>query len=144
MVFSEIEYIKNNLNLPIHELVDNLLTVNEKFQRWDIDGIPLLVHILESNLLSNDYNKRLNLVELIVKSGADINENGYARFPPLMTEINKVSPNLQMIALLIKNGANINQAVYSNNKLYTPLVLAKYKGHQKLIQFLIESGAQNI
>ena len=73
------------------------------FYRWDKDGIPVLINVLKDGRLRG----RLRLIEMIIKHGADVNENGYAMYPPILFELYSGQPNPEIIKLLTKYGADI-------------------------------------
>lgn len=76
------------------------------------------------------------IISLIIKSGADINTEGYNKMTPLMTAIE--SDNNGAAWLFIQSGANVNAAdIYG----VTPLMRAVGKGNVDIVRELIKKGA---
>ncbi len=76
------------------------------------------------------------MISLIIKSGADINTEGYNMITPLMTAIE--SDNNGAAWLFIQSGANVNAAdIYG----VTPLMRAVGKGNVDIVRELIKKGA---
>ena len=76
------------------------------------------------------------MISLIIKSGADINTEGYNMMTPLMTAIE--SDNNGAAWLFIQSGANVNAAdIYG----ITPLMRAVGKGNVDIVRELIKKGA---
>ena len=76
------------------------------------------------------------MISLIIKSGADINTEGYNKMTPLMTAIE--SENYGAAWLFIQSEANVNAAdIYG----ITPLMRALGKGNVDFVRELIKKGA---
>ena len=76
------------------------------------------------------------MISLIIKSGADINTEGYNKITPLMTAVE--SENNGAAWLFIQSGANVNAAdIYG----VTPLMRALGKGNVDIVRELIKKGA---
>lgn len=76
------------------------------------------------------------IISLIIKSGADINTEGYNKMTPLMTAIE--NDNNGAAWLFIQSGANVNAAdIYG----ITPLMRALGKGNIDIVRELIKKGA---
>ncbi|MBP5201180.1 ankyrin repeat domain-containing protein [bacterium] len=76
------------------------------------------------------------MISLIIKSGVDINSEGYDMMTPLMTAIE--SENNGTAWFLIQSGANVNAADING---VTPLMRAVGKGNIDIVRELIKKGA---
>ena len=76
------------------------------------------------------------MISLIVKSGADINTEGYNKMTPLMTAIE--SENNGAAWLFIQSGADVNASDING---ITPLMRALGKGNVDIVRELIKKGA---
>ncbi|MDE7227498.1 MAG: ankyrin repeat domain-containing protein [Treponemataceae bacterium] len=102
----------------------NLITCSE----FDVYTIPTLAMASESNK---------DIMELIIKSGADINAKSDNTEPLLIYAAEKKGWK-DIIELLIKAGADINTKGYHGQ---TALINAAYKGHKDTAEVLIKAGA---
>ena len=76
------------------------------------------------------------MISLIIKSGADINTQGFNKMTPLMTAIE--NDNNGAAWLFIQSGADVNAAdIYG----VTPLMRAVGKGNTDIVRELIKKGA---
>ena len=76
------------------------------------------------------------MISLIIKSGADINTQGYNKMTPLMTAIE--SENSGAAWLFIQSGADVNASDVNG---ITPLMRALGKGNVDIVRELIKKGA---
>lgn len=76
------------------------------------------------------------MISLIIKSGADIDTEGYDMMTPLMTAIE--SDNSGAAWLFIQSGADVNAADING---VTPLMRAVGKGNIDIVRELIKKGA---
>ena len=81
-------------------------------------------------------NGNVGVVELLLKSGADIHAKDYYGLTPLhwAAELGYT----EVVALLLKHGANINAR---NNFGVTPLHRAANHGQTKVLELLLQHGA---
>ena len=82
------------------------------------------------------YKGNLKKVEALLKSGADINEEGISGLTPLVQAI--FTSNDQMITFLLKNGAEINKVTFDG---CTPILFAIENNDIEVLKCLIEHGA---
>ena len=80
-----------------------------------------------------------NLISLLVKNGANINQIDQRGFTPLMNAIQEDKPEL--VTPFIKNKAAVN---FTNENKQTPLSLAKFLGNKKIINILQKSRCKVI
>jgi len=79
--------------------------------------------------------KSINIIQLLLKNGADVNAS-YNMEPPLTLAVS--NEKIDLIKLLIESGANINSA----NKIgMTPFMHALLWKYKNIIEILIQSGA---
>jgi ankyrin repeat protein len=95
-----------------------------------IDATPLHLAVQRS----------LELAELLVKHGADVNAKDANESTPILWALGGgPTSNLEMLAFLVKKGADVNSAdVWLN----TPLHRASSNENPKAIRFLLEHGAK--
>jgi len=97
----------------------------------------LLASVNEVSVLAKAAEKGTpEMISLIIKSGADINTEGYNLITPLMTAIE--SENNGAAWLFIQSGANVNAADVNG---ITPLMRAIGKGNVDIVRELIKKGA---
>jgi ankyrin repeat protein len=89
-------------------------------------------------LFEASYKGQIDIVKLLIETGADINAKNYNGYEstPLMYAL--VAEHLEVVKLLIKAGANVNA---KNIWGETALFLASRKGYEDIIKILIEVGA---
>lgn len=90
------------------------------------------------------YNDRMHMnkeiVKLLIEYGANVNAKNLTGMTPLHILCSTHSNDTIIVAkLLIDNGADINTQEYVYR--FTPLHLAAKAGNKKLINFLLDSGA---
>ena len=83
--------------------------------------------------------ENLTIIEMILKAGADTNEQNIRGDTPLHESMYYSSGNLvQKVGLLLKFGAQVNMG---NNHADTPLHLAAHYGQSAVVQMLLDAGA---
>ena len=92
------------------------------------DGTSILMYAIECN--------KIEIVKLLLESGADVNEPNFAGHTALMIACNK--ENYNIVKLLVESDANINLANGNGN---TALIFASRKQHLEIVKLLVESGA---
>jgi ankyrin repeat protein len=105
----------------------------------EVKGTPSLARLTWNdgeNLLSTAaHDGQLELVNLLIDFGADVNSKG--RFEtPIYSAV--WSGNPEIVGLLIKNGANVNAKCEHGR---TPLHLAAAKGYADIVQQLLDANA---
>jgi ankyrin repeat protein len=122
-------------------------TIHETIDQGDsaavaamLDENPALLTELAPNtrtpLHSAAYTGKLNIVQLLISRGADVNATTSTGSTPLhgATLYNHEA----IVRLLVANGGNVNA---SNQGGYTPITNAVSSGNLSTIKFLVESGA---
>ena len=83
--------------------------------------------------------ENLTIIEMILKAGADINEQDWLGNTPLHESMYKSPANLaQIVRLLLKFGAQVNM---ENKITDTPLHLVACYGRSEVVQILLDAGA---
>jgi len=80
-----------------------------------------------------------DIVNFLIKNGADVNKEDKNGKTPLMLACGKGYENI--VKILIENGANVNK---ENKNGETPLLLANKSGNETIAKILIENGANVI
>ena len=127
--------------------VAQAVTIHEAIDQGDsaavaamLDGNPALLTELAPNtrtpLHTAAYTGKLNIVQLLISRGADVNAATSTGSTPLhgATLYNHEA----VVRLLVAKGGNVNAA---NQGGYTPIVNAVSSGNLPMITFLVESGA---
>jgi len=90
-------------------------------ERYDLADI-LIKHGLDINDLLHDSRITPKIAKYLISKGADVNRPRdplkKQLWPPLMNQLNTMTPSLEVIEILIKAGANVN---YSSSLNQTPL-----------------------
>jgi FOG: Ankyrin repeat len=110
------------------EMTFQVLLHSKADLKASVEGISVLAKAAEKGTPE--------MISLIIKSGADIDTEGYGKMTPLMTAIE--SENNGAAWLFIQSGANVNAAdIYG----ITPLMRALGKGNIDIVRELIKKGA---
>jgi len=125
-----------------HKEINNYFISNQKL-KFNIRFIILEnIQIDIKNLNINDlfFNKSckygyLEIVKLLLKNNANINQKDYEGYTPLIYA--SIYGQLEIVKLLIKYGANINE---KNNYNYNALYFACVYGHLEIVKLLLENG----
>ena len=78
----------------------------------------------------------LNIVKLLVKAGASVNQTTFTNSTPLRAAC--FDGHLDIVQYLVENNADIEIA---NRHGHTCLMIACYKGHGKIVKYLIDKNA---
>ena len=99
-------------------------------------GPPIVVTALGDNYRG---------VQLLLDRGANINAEDSEGYTALINA--SLSNNPDMVRLLLSKGANVNapsNLMVNGKKVgFTPMMIAKSKGHQEIVKLLMEAGAKN-
>uniref|UniRef100_A0A2C9JUP8 Uncharacterized protein n=1 Tax=Biomphalaria glabrata TaxID=6526 RepID=A0A2C9JUP8_BIOGL len=116
--------------------------------RCDFDKIKLLVDFGADIQMKNDKEENAlilaakycttKVIELLLKSGADITSEDIHGSSVLLCAVAHSVSNENKIALLINSGADVNQ---KNHQGDTPLILAAKCCHLNIVQLLVAKGA---
>lgn len=79
---------------------------------------------------------RLNVVKLLVESGAEVDAKTKSNSTPLRVAC--AEGRADVVQYLVKHGADVNAMNIYNN---TCLMMASYKGHTGIVEFLLQQGA---
>lgn len=115
-------------------LVDNGADVNAKENRFHRTPMHETVYYISKNKGTNGNAKRLEVLNILIKKGANVNirdKNGWA---PLHQ-----TSNLEAAKLLIDNGADVN---IKNNYGITPLHIREHFKNTEMVEFLKRNGAK--
>jgi hypothetical protein len=108
------EYATDTLNENINIKIIKVLINNEQ---------KIAMNTLSSTLIDSCLKCDLDLVELLIENGADVNYDDHYEFTPLIAAIE--TKNIELIRLLLSNGANPNQVfTYPNGDTITPNEIA--------------------
>ena len=114
----------------LHKMVNVLLENGAKIHDKEPDTENTPLHFAVEN-------RHDNVVETLLKLGADVDTKNIHGYTPLMTAFSQ--NQIAIAKMLLKNNANLKEAT---DKLGTnPLHIAVKKGHLDLIALLIEHGA---
>ena len=96
---------------------------------------------IDNKLLNGIESLNLGEIEGLIEGGANVNSATENRLTPLMilSSIKKQDENIEKIKLLIAKGAKLN--IQSNNKS-TALILASLEGSHKIVEILLDNGAE--
>ena len=98
-------------------------------------GPPIVITALGDNLSG---------VQLLLDRGANINAEDSEGYTALINA--SFSNNPDMVRLLLSKGVNVNAPsnlmVNGKKAGFTPMMIAKSKGHQEIVKLLMEAGAK--
>ncbi|XP_063925909.1 uncharacterized protein LOC135139554 [Zophobas morio] len=103
--------------------------------RAEINSITEANHCTPLVLASSGGHKQI--VDYLVKSGAEINRSDKEGFTPLYLAAQ--NGHEEIVKYLVKFGAEIDRCANSGR---TPLYAACQNGHQKIVEYLVESGVE--
>lgn len=130
--FSDLDNLYNLLekNLPKYiELEEKKNSLKVLFEK----GVPFTPDCFSFQIARND----LELCELFLKAGMDINERDSAGTPFLCSAAR--NGKLDMIQWLWENGADIDAV--SNDRGYSAVMDAVWKSNVPIVEFLVSKGA---
>lgn len=114
-------------------LGDGALKVAKTLINWSQTDVNKLNLKDESPLMLAALKENLELVQMLIQRGADVNKTGWA---PLHYAASK--GNLEIVALLVENSAYIDAESPNGT---TPLMMAAMYGTPATVGFLLQEGA---
>lgn len=114
-------------------LGDGSLKVAKTLINWSKTDVNKLNLKDESPLMLAALKENLELVQMLIQRGADVNKTGWA---PLHYAASK--GNLEIVALLVENSAYIDAESPNGT---TPLMMAAMYGTPATVSFLLQEGA---
>lgn len=114
-------------------LGDGSLKVAKTLINWSQTDVNKLNLKDESPLMLAALKENLELVQMLIQRGADVNKTGWA---PLHYAASK--GNLEIVALLVENSAYIDAESPNGT---TPLMMAAMYGTPATVSFLLQEGA---
>lgn len=122
----------NRNTVTMEDAIKSGADVNAKVEGL---GPPIVI-----TALGNNYDG----VKLLLDRGADINAEDNEGYTALINASLSNSPD--MVRLLLSKGANVNAPsnlmVNGKRARFTPMMIAKSKGHQEIVRLLTEAGAK--
>lgn len=118
-----------NVNAPTYRESGKSSLTTYKTSDYNVYTYTVLIYAVE-------YNKSKDIIELLIKSGADVNANSTFDKTALMFAAK--NGNKDVADLLIKVGADVNAKDYFD---YTALMFAAIEGHKDIVGLLINSSA---
>lgn len=115
--------IRRNDPKKISEIVDSGIDLNPENKHWT----PIMISVLRTNV---------ELTEILLKKGADINKRNYKGQTPL--HIAARWGKKEVVEYLIKNGAFLEARDWLS---WTPLMWASLRGRDEIVKILLENGA---
>ena len=115
-----------------------------------VDAVDMLLSILEADPNSSDsegltplmlacYHGNIRIATLLLQARANINQQNNDGFTALMYACYSKTPHNDLVRLLIQSGADIS--IKSSEVLWTVLMVAAYRGHTSIVQYLLDEGA---
>lgn len=83
--------------------------------------------------------KNIDIIDYLIKKGADVNQRSVKRWTPLMFAVR--SDNVEIAEMLIKNGANVN-AVNNNSMSALDIATQANYVNSEIVRLLKKSGAE--
>ncbi|MDR2921883.1 MAG: ankyrin repeat domain-containing protein, partial [Treponema sp.] len=124
---SDVQFFERILN---QEGVDGNFPVGEY-------NIPVLFYVLEYDEF-NGSNNVFQIMELLFKHGASaIEPHPFTKKTPLLAALHGCA-KYEVIKLLLDNGAV--STINAPEEGYTPVMMAAFYGHNKILQILIDNG----
>ena len=108
-------------------------------QRFINDGFDINQELDEygwTPLIFASDNGHKEIVEMLMRAGADIEKADKYGWTPLIVAIN--NGHKEIVEILIRAGADIEKA---NKYGWTPLIIASNNGYKEIVEMLIRAGA---
>ena len=132
------QFLKASKNSDINK-VKKLLDTGEVYIEYNDeadDWTPIALRYHKTPLIAACENGCVEIVELLLKKGADIEAKDKSDWTPISYAC--WNGRIQTVRLLLDNGANINSV---DNDGFTPLKRASRRGHKETFKLLLEYGA---
>jgi ankyrin repeat protein len=114
-----------------YEVVKTLIDESTQVNKRDLSGRNSIYY-------AATYNPDSKIINLLVENGADVNSKNKKGLTPLMRA--SAFNNYEVVKVLIEHGADINSKTESG---FTPILYAaKYSNDPKVIDILVENGAE--
>ena len=118
--------IKNNYVNGVKKALERGVNINKKNER-DYNRTALLY--------ASIYGYK-NIVEILLKNGADINIQDVNGWTALIFASNHGHKDI--VEILLKNGADVNKKIFNGE---TALMSASNKGYKEIVELLLKHGA---
>lgn len=140
--------LMRNLNLKINH--DNLIELHFTMYKSKDNIFNLIKLLIKRGIDINNsdgkngfpfmmlacYNNRLDIIDYLIKKGANIDVVDSDGYTPLMYACKE--GNLQLVKFLVENGANIDG---ENEHKDRPVTVAAYYENPEIVKYLVEKGA---
>ncbi len=107
----------------------------------NVSSVPRAPEVLRREM-TKDHQAKMEIIRLLLKSGADANAHGIYGLTPLMQVamfMYSADHAVELLSVLIENGAMVNSR---DDEGYTALMLAARSGdNPKVVNFLLAKGA---
>jgi len=117
--------------------VRSLLDAGASAKTRDGEGFMPLVSAVIAGSQPNKEPVALEVAQLLIKAGADVNEDGPVGTTPLSAACSQTN-SVRIVEFLIERGANVNAKGYNGT---SPLYQAVRKGRHAMAEVLIEHGS---
>jgi ankyrin repeat protein len=119
------------------DAVRSLLDAGASAKTRDSEGFVPLVSAVIAGSQPNKEQVALDIAQLLIKAGADVNEEGPVGTTPLAAACSQTN-SVRIVEFLIERGASVNVKGYNGT---SPLYQAVRKGRPVMAEVLIEHGA---
>jgi ankyrin repeat protein len=119
------------------DAVRSLLNGGVSVKTRDAEGFVPLVSTVIAGSQPNKELIALEIAQLLLKAGADVNQDGPVGTTPLAAACSQTD-SIRIVEFLIERGADVNAKGYNGT---TPLYQAVRKGRGAMAEVLIEHGA---
>jgi ankyrin repeat protein len=141
--------LKGNLNFQIHNKNLNKL-YSKMYSNFKDKAFDLIKLLLERGIdINNSESKnefsfllfacnidRLDIIDYLIKKGANIEITGYEMYTPLKYACKE--GKLQLVKFLVENGADVNG---KSDYIGRPITIAYDNGNLDIVKYLLDKGA---
>lgn len=128
--------VKDGHGEMVRFLLENGANVNGKVEVDEYTPLHYAVEKASEQGNTDDYKKYVEIIELLIAKGADVNAGDKNEDTPL-----HYARSIDIMKLLLANGANINARNSTYEGRYTRLHMAAKGGAINKVRFLIDNGA---